>query len=304
MFFFPFFNQETPETPDINTCQNPRRYLQLLDPGCEDNYGMNYNGWHRKEQKEVAITIVKDIENKKRILQEVDILEAVKGHKNVIGFYGAFYHPASVKMPEREGLWISMERWSGVSVQDLINTRRSLSEDWIAYICREVLQGLCHLHKQNVIHHDLRPQNIIVTSSADVKITDFSSATMGTSSVSTSGTIPYMAPEVLSNISTKIIRYNSKADIWSLGISALEMAEGYYPFSRYPENKLMKRVMHGPAPTLLWDKWSDNFRAFIREILQKNAAWRPSAEQLLLHPFILNISNERGVTDSIKWYLH
>ncbi|XP_041440694.1 neurofilament heavy polypeptide-like [Xenopus laevis] len=121
-------------------CQNPRRYLQLLEPGCEDNYGMNYNGWHRKEQKEVAITIVKDIENKKGILREVDILEAVKGHKNVIGFYGAFYHPASVKMPEREGLWISMERWSGVSVQDLINTRRSLSEDWIAYICREVLQ--------------------------------------------------------------------------------------------------------------------------------------------------------------------
>ncbi|OCT93260.1 hypothetical protein XELAEV_18016326mg, partial [Xenopus laevis] len=283
---------------------NPRRYLQLLEPGCEDNYGKNYNGWHRKEQKEVAITIVKDIENKKGIQREVDILEAVKGHKNVIGFYGAFYHPASVKMPEREGLWISMERWSGVSVQELINTRRSLSEDWIAYICREVLQGLCHLHKQEVIHHDLRPQNIIVTSSADVKITDFSSATMGTSSVSTSGTIPYMAPEVLSNISTKTIRYNSKADIWSLGISALEMAEGYYPFSRFPENKMMKRVMHGPAPTLLWDKWSDNFRAFIREILQKNAAWRPSAEQLLSHPFISNIPNERGVTDSIKWYLH
>ncbi|OCT70070.1 hypothetical protein XELAEV_18036991mg [Xenopus laevis] len=257
----------------------PRRYLQLLEPGCEDNYGKNYNGWHRKEQKEVAITIIKDIENKKAIQREVDILEAVKGHKNVIGFYGAFYHPASVKMPEREGLWISMERWSGVSVQDLINTRRSLSEDWIAYICREVLQGLCHLHKQEVIHHDLRPQNIIVTSSADVKITDFSSATMGISSVSTSGTIPYMAPEVLSNISTKTIRYNSKADIWSLGISALEMAEGYY-------------------------RKSDNFRAFIREILQKNAAWRPSAEQLLSHPFISNISNERGVTDSIKWYVH
>ncbi|XP_041440516.1 serine/threonine-protein kinase 3-like [Xenopus laevis] len=127
---------------------------------------------------------------------------------------------------------------------------------------------------------------------------------MGTSSVSTSGTIPYMAPEVLSNISTKTIRYNSKADIWSLGISALEMAEGYYPFSRLPENKLMKRVMHGPAPTLLWDKWSDNFRAFISKILQKNAAWRPSAEQLLSHPFISNIPNERGVTGSIKWYLH
>ncbi|OCU01838.1 hypothetical protein XELAEV_18007616mg [Xenopus laevis] len=211
---------------------------------------MNYNGWHRKEQKEVAITIVKDIENKRGILREVDILEAVKGHKNVIGFYGAFYHPASVKMPEH-----------------LINTRRSLTEDWIAYICREVLQGLCHLHKQKVIHHDLRPQNIIVTSSADVKIT-----------LPPWGQ-PYTAPEVLSNISTKTIRYNSKADIWSLGISALEMAEGYY-------------------------RKSDNFRAFISEILQKNAAWRPSAEQLLSHPFISNIPNEMGVTDSIKWYLH
>ncbi|OCT59250.1 hypothetical protein XELAEV_18001202mg [Xenopus laevis] len=233
IFFFSSLNQESPEPPEANLNQ-----LQITE-----------------------------YPNKKEILQELDILQAVKGNKNVIGFYGAFYHPASVKMPEREGLWISMERWFGVTVQDLIKTRRSLSEDWIAYICREVLQGLSHLHKQKVIHHDLKPLNIIVTSSADVKINN--SATLETSSVSTSGTIPYMAPEVLSNISTKTVRYNSKADIWSLGISALEMAEGYY-------------------------RKSDNFRAFISKILQKNPAWRPSAEQLLLHPFISNISNERG----------
>ncbi|XP_041437237.1 serine/threonine-protein kinase PAK 5-like [Xenopus laevis] len=250
----------------MNNCQEnqlevkfptPRTYLQILEPTGQDSYGMNYTGWHRKEQLDVSVTIVKDIEKRKDILQEVEVLELIRGHENVIGYYGAYYQRASVKKPHYEGLWISMERWNGVAVEDLIYTSEqySLHESWIAYICKEVLKGLCHLENKKVIHHDLRPQNIILTTSADVKISDFSSATIGEMSHSTSGRIPYLAPEVLANFGKKTIWYNSKADIWSLGISALQMAEGYYPFSRFPQQKLMKRIMHGPAPVLLWDKW-------------------------------------------------
>ncbi|XP_041438637.1 serine/threonine-protein kinase mig-15-like [Xenopus laevis] len=298
----------------MNNCQEnqlevkfptPRTYLQILEPTGQDSYGMNYTGWHRKEQLDVSVTIVKDIEKRKDILQEVEVLELIRGHENVIGYYGAYYQRASVKKPHYEGLWISMERWNGVAVEDLIYTSEqySLHESWIAYICKEVLKGLCHLENKKVIHHDLRPQNIILTTSADVKISDFSSATIGEMSHSTSGRIPYLAPEVLANFGKKTIWYNSKADIWSLGISALQMAEGYYPFSRFPQQKLMKRIMHGPAPVLLWDKWSDNFHSFIGHCLQKDPAWRPSAGKLLSHPFICKIFNERGVKSNIKWHL-
>ncbi|XP_041437238.1 serine/threonine-protein kinase mig-15-like [Xenopus laevis] len=321
--------EEPSETPDDTNCQEkqkqeldlgmnncqenqlevkfptPRTYLQILEPTGQDSYGMNYTGWHRKEQLDVSVTIVKDIEKRKDILQEVEVLELIRGHENVIGYYGAYYQRASVKKPHYEGLWISMERWNGVAVEDLIYTSEqySLHESWIAYICKEVLKGLCHLENKKVIHHDLRPQNIILTTSADVKISDFSSATIGEMSHSTSGRIPYLAPEVLANFGKKTIWYNSKADIWSLGISALQMAEGYYPFSRFPQQKLMKRIMHGPAPVLLWDKWSDNFHSFVGQCLQKDPAWRPSAGKLLSHPFICKIFNERGVKSNIKWHL-
>ncbi|XP_041424986.1 traf2 and NCK-interacting protein kinase [Xenopus laevis] len=283
----------------------PRSYVQVLEPIGEDSYGVIYNGWHRKEQKEVAVTIMKDEEKQKEVLNELQVLETISGHGNIIGYYGAYFQPASVKMPEYEGLWISMERYSGTSVKQLFNSNisHSLKEGWIAYTCKEVLKGLCHLDKHKVIHHDIRPNNIMITSDAEVKISDVSYATIGENSHSTAGALPYMAPEVLANTDYKVIEYTSKADVWSLGISALEMAEGYYPFSRFPSHARIKRIMHGPAPVLLWDSWSDNFHDFIKKCLQKNPDWRPSAEQLLSHPFVCNIWNERGVKSNIKWHL-
>ncbi|XP_018115379.1 traf2 and NCK-interacting protein kinase [Xenopus laevis] len=308
--------EKTPETPEVKISQaiqhplekkypKPRTYIQALELIGEDNYGVIYNGWHRKQQKDVSITIIRDPEKQKEILKKIDFIERTSGHGKIVGFHGAYYLPASKKMPHYEGLWVSTELYTGSSLKELINgqKKKSLPENTIAYICKEVLQGLSHLHKNKVIRHDLRPGNIMVASSGDIKIIDFTSATMGLRSHATSGAIPYMAPEVMANIGNNTVDYTTKADVWSLGISALEMAEGYYPFSRFPENKLMKRIMHGPAPTLLWDTWSDVFHFFISECLQKNPARRPSAEQLLSHPFISNISNERGVKKLIKRHL-
>ncbi|XP_041440699.1 nik-related protein kinase [Xenopus laevis] len=291
--------------PPAKKYPKPKTFVEAREPIGEDEFGVIYNGWHHKEQKEVAITIIKDTKKQKEILKKMRIFENIPDHKNIVGFYGAFYNHASKKMPHYEGLWVSTELYTGSSLKELINgqKQKSLPENTIAYICKEVLQGLSHLDKNKVIHHDLRPGNIMVASSGDIKIIDFTSATKGPRSHATSGAIPYMAPEVMANIGSNTVDYTTKADVWSLGISALEMAEGYYPFSRFPENKRMKRIMHGPAPTLLWDTWSDKFHFFISECLQKNPARRPSAEQLLSHPFISNIQNERGVKKLIKRHL-
>ncbi|XP_041440684.1 serine/threonine-protein kinase pakB [Xenopus laevis] len=297
--------QQANQHPLEKKYPKPRTYVQALEPIGEDNYGVIYNGWHRKQQKDVAITIIKDPKKQEEILKQIGNLERTSRHGKIDCFYEAYYHPASKKMPHYEGLWVSTELYTGTSLKELINSQKqkSLPENTKAYICKEVLQGLSHLDKNKVIHHDLRPGNIMVASSGDVKIIDFTSATMGLRSRATSGAIPYMAPEVMANIGNNTVDYTTKADVWSLGISVLEMAEGYHPFSRFPEDKIMKRIKHGPAPTLLWDKWSDKFSFFISECLQKNPARRPSAEQLLSHPFICNISNERGVKKSIKRHL-
>ncbi|KAE8628757.1 hypothetical protein XENTR_v10000204 [Xenopus tropicalis] len=252
---------------------------------------------------EVAIVIIEDQEKQKGIQSEVQVLEMVSGHKNIVDFYGAYYHQAPRTPSLPEGLWIATEFITGATLQDLIGTRKTLGERWISYICKQITTGLFHLQKKNIIHHDIKPENILITSYGEVKIGEFGFATFGEKSSSTSGTITYSAPEVLANFTNKH-EYDHKADIWSLGIAAIEMAEGL-SFSKLPRQKLIEKITRGPAPTLTpWGKWSDEFRFFISECLQREPSKRPSARQLLSHPFIGEIRGERGVQKNIAQQLH
>ncbi|XP_041422415.1 serine/threonine-protein kinase mig-15-like [Xenopus laevis] len=119
-----------------------------------------------------------------------------------------------------------MTMCAGGSVDALIRStpNRSLDETWISYICKKVLQGLDYLQELNVIHHDLKGANIMLTSTARVKIIDFGLATIGPISTSNAGTRCWMAPEVHACF-TRSVHYNYKVDVWSLGITAIEMAE-------------------------------------------------------------------------------
>ncbi|XP_041437254.1 traf2 and NCK-interacting protein kinase-like [Xenopus laevis] len=258
-------------------------------------------GWHIDLQKEVAIKIINDPENEKYQEEELEILRKVTGHRNVIKFYGAFYHRAPRRSTPNKGLSISMELCTGGTIRDLMSGRKnnSLGEKWTAYICKEVIKGLCHLETVEVIHHDIKPINLMLTSSGNVKIGDFSCATMGRKSSSTEGTLTYMAPEALACMRKKNLDYDHKADIWSLGVSALEMVEGYLPYGQLSKHQLMNQILFGPALRPTWDKWSEEFNFFIQECVQKNPAKRPSARQLLHHPFISNLCDEAAVKRSI-----
>eukprot|EP00079_Xenopus_tropicalis_P032006 XP_017945777.1 PREDICTED: serine/threonine-protein kinase mig-15-like isoform X1 [Xenopus tropicalis] len=120
-------------------------------------------------------------------------------------------------------------------------------------------QGLYHLERQEVMLHDLSLKNMVITSSADVKICEFTIATLGARSSSTSGPLPYMAPEVLANFEKPSTEYDFKADIWSLGIAAIYMAEGHLPFSKLPRTKLIRRVIHGPRSNISTGKMVSHF---------------------------------------------
>ncbi|KAE8621900.1 hypothetical protein XENTR_v10005025 [Xenopus tropicalis] len=283
----------------------PGRYLKLGKPIGEDPNGVIYIGWHLNRRMEVAIVIVKDQEKQKEVQQEVEVLQMVSGHQNIVDFYGAYYHQASRTPSPPEGLWIATEFITGATLQDLIGTTKHLGERWISYICKHIITGLFHLQKKNIIHHDIKPGNILITSFGEVKIGEFGFATVGAASSSTSGTTTYMAPEVLANFGNNKLEYDHKADIWSLGIAAIEMAEGHLSFSKLPPQKLLEKITRGPIPALTpWGKWSDEFHFFISECLQRDPSRRPSARQLLSHPFIGEIRGERGVQKNIAQQLH
>uniref|UniRef100_A0A803J9D5 Protein kinase domain-containing protein n=1 Tax=Xenopus tropicalis TaxID=8364 RepID=A0A803J9D5_XENTR len=159
---------------------------------------------------EVAIVIVKDQEKQKEVQQEVEVLQMVSGHQNIVDFYGAYYHQASRTPSPPEGLWIATEFITGATLQDLIGTTKHLGERWISYICKHIITGLFHLQKKNIIHHDIKPGNILITSFGEVKIGEFGFATVGAASSSTSRTTTYMAPEVLANFGNNKLEYDHK----------------------------------------------------------------------------------------------
>ncbi|XP_041421588.1 traf2 and NCK-interacting protein kinase-like [Xenopus laevis] len=284
-------------------CPDPTGWIDLEQCVGSGGFGVIHKAWHFKEKKEVAIKVIKDLRDNEEILAELYVLERVSGHDNFPAFYGAFYLRPSIS--NEEALWIAMTMCAGGSVDALIRStpNRSLDETWISYICKKVLQGLDYLQELNVIHHDLKGANIMLTSTARVKIIDFGLATIGPISTSNAGTRCWMAPEVHACF-TRSVHYNYKVDVWSLGITAIEMAEYNPPHIKLRGAELSERIMNGPAPALKEDIWSNKFQRFLYKCLQKDPAKRPFAKELLLNRFITYNRDEDEVQYSIAEHIH
>ncbi|KAA0719209.1 Traf2 and NCK-interacting protein kinase [Triplophysa tibetana] len=199
-----------------------------------------------------------------------------------------------------------MEFCGAGSVTDLIkNTKgNSLREDWTAYISREILRGLAHLHNNKVIHRDIKGQNVLLTENAEVKLVDFGVSAQLDRTVSRRNTFigtPYwMAPEVIACDENPEATYDYKSDLWSLGITAIEMAEGAPPLCDMHPMRALFLIPRNPAPKLKSKKWSKKFQSFIESCMVKNHNQRPNTEQMLKHPFIKDMSNERQIRIQLK----
>ncbi|KTF75965.1 hypothetical protein cypCar_00031282 [Cyprinus carpio] len=199
-----------------------------------------------------------------------------------------------------------MEFCGAGSVTDLIkNTKgNSLKEEWTAYICREILRGLTHLHQHKVIHRDIKGQNVLLTENAEVKLVDFGVSAQLDRTVGRRNTFigtPYwMAPEVIACDENPDATYDFKSDLWSLGITAIEMAEGAPPLCDMHPMRALFLIPRNPAPRLKSKKWSKKFQSFIESCLVKNHNQRPSTEQLMKHPFIKDLPNERQIRIQLK----
>ncbi|XP_005367427.1 nik-related protein kinase [Microtus ochrogaster] len=238
---------------------------------------------------------------------ELNLLRKYSFHKNIVAFYGAFF---KLSPPgHRHQLWMVMELCAAGSVTDVVRMTRnqSLKEDWIAYICREILQGLAHLHAHRVIHRDIKGQNVLLTHNAEVKLVDFGvsaqvSRTNGRRN-SFIGTPYWMAPEVIHCDEDPRSSYDYRSDVWSVGITAIEMAEGAPPLWNLQPLEALFVILRESAPTVKSSGWSRKFHNFMEKCMIKNFLFRPTSENMLHHPFVENIKNEQHVVESLTKHL-
>ncbi|KAI7750881.1 hypothetical protein M8C21_026665 [Ambrosia artemisiifolia] len=210
------------------------------------------------------------------------------------GSYGSVYKARDLQTSEMVAVkvislseGIVMEYCGGGSVADLMNvTDEPLEECQIAYICKEALKGLSYLHSIFKVHRDIKGGNILLTEQGEVKLGDFGVAAQLTRTMSKRntfiGTPHWMAPEVIQES-----RYDGKVDVWALGVSAIEMAEGLPPRSNVHPMRVLFMISIEPAPMLEdKEKWSLVFHDFIAKCLTKDPRIRPTASELLKHKFI------------------
>nr|XP_036866657.1 nik-related protein kinase isoform X3 [Manis javanica] len=241
------------------------------------------------------------------IRTELNLLRKYSFHKNIVSFYGAFF---KLSPPgQRHQLWMVMELCAAGSVTDIVRMTRnqSLKEDWIAYICREILQGLAHLHSHRVLHRDIKGQNVLLTHNAEVKLVDFGvsaqvSRTNGRRN-SFIGTPYWMAPEVIDCDEDPRCSYDYRSDVWSVGITAIEMAEGAPPLCNLQPLEALFVILRESAPKVKSSGWSRKFHNFMEKCMIKNFLFRPTSANMLHHPFVQNIKNEGHVVESLKKHL-
>ncbi|XP_067334698.1 TRAF2 and NCK interacting kinase a isoform X15 [Channa argus] len=290
---------------DLSCLRDPAGIFELVELVGNGTYGQVYKGRHVKTGQLAAIKVM-DVtgDEEEEIKAEINMLKKYSHHRNIATYYGAFVKKNPPGIDDQ--LWLVMEFCGAGSVTDLIkNTKgNSLKEEWTAYICREILRGLTHLHQHKVIHRDIKGQNVLLTENAEVKLVDFGVSAQLDRTVGRRNTFigtPYwMAPEVIACDENPDATYDFKSDLWSLGITAIEMAEGAPPLCDMHPMRALFLIPRNPAPRLKSKKWSKKFQSFIESCLVKSHSQRPSTEQLIKHPFIRDLPNERQIRIQLK----
>ncbi|KAK1882747.1 Misshapen-like kinase 1 [Dissostichus eleginoides] len=290
---------------DLAALRDPAGIFELVEVVGNGTYGQVYKGRHVKTGQLAAIKVM-DVteEEEEEIKAEINMLKKYSHHRNIATYYGAFVKKSPPGHDDQ--LWLVMEFCGAGSVTDLVKNTKgsSLKEDWIAYICREILRGLSHLHAHKVIHRDIKGQNVLLTENAEVKLVDFGVSAQLDRTVGRRNTFigtPYwMAPEVIACDENPDSTYDYRSDIWSLGITAIEMAEGAPPLCDMHPMRALFLIPRNPPPKLKSKKWSKKFLDFIEGCLVKTYNSRPSTEQLLKHSFIRDQPTERQVRIQLK----
>jgi hypothetical protein len=263
--------------------------FDLLKQIGEGAYGKVFKALDKVSKKIVAVKIIALESDWLPLLAEVNMVIDLQ-HPSIVCYYGWFF--------EEGRLWLIMEFCDGGSLTDIMRTlHRPLNEKELSAVMRGVLTSLKYVHSLNRIHRDIKSGNLLVTSDGLVKLCDFGVSAQLDDSLAKTGTrigSPYwMAPEVILSQG-----HNTKADIWSVGITALELFSGHPPMHELPGMAAMMKVPSAPPPEAPANA-SDVFKAFIKAVLIKDPNVRPTAVDLLAHPFIATVG-ERAATEIVR----
>lgn len=290
---------------DLASLKDPAGIFDLIEVVGNGTYGQVYKGRHTKTGQLAAIKVMDVTEDEEEEIKlEINVLKKYSHHRNIATYYGAFIKKSPPGKDDQ--LWLVMEYCGAGSVTDLVKSTKgqSLKEDWIAYICREVLRGLTHLHACKVIHRDIKGQNVLLTDNAEVKLVDFGVSAQLDRTIGRRNTFigtPYwMAPEVIACDENPDATYDNRSDLWSLGITALEMAEAQPPLCDMHPMRALFLIPRNPPPRLKSKRWNSKFKNFIETVLVKDYHQRPYTDQLLKHPFVKDQPNERQVRIQMK----
>ncbi|MBZ3890681.1 Serine/threonine-protein kinase TAO3 [Sciurus carolinensis] len=223
------------------------------------------------------------------ILKEVKFLRQLK-HPNTIEYKGCYL--------KEHTAWLVMEYCLG-SASDLLEVhKKPLQEVEIAAVTHGALQGLAYLHSHALIHRDIKAGNILLTEPGQVKLADFGSASMASPANSFVGTPYWMAPEVI--LAMDEGQYDGKVDVWSLGITCIELAERKPPLFNMNAMSALYHIAQNDSPTLQSSEWTDSFRRFVDYCLQKIPQERPTSAELLRHDFVRRERPPRVLIDLIQ----
>ena len=264
---------------------------QLLDKLGEGSYGSVFKALCIKTGQIVAVKRVETTGELESLKREISIME--KCHSEyIVRYYGSIF--------QENVLWLIMEYCAAGSVIDLMRiTKKQLNEFEIASVLYFTLKGLQYLHENKKIHRDIKAGNILLDANGNAKLADFGVSTELLHTWADKDTFigsPFwMSPEVINKS-----KYNKKTDIWSLGITAIELAEGEPPYSHiHPIRAMFAIRMHPPKELTMPKKWSPEFNDFVGKCLNIDPKSRPNAKDLLQHPFIEKKGKNKTVLSNL-----
>ncbi|XP_056327005.1 STE20-like serine/threonine-protein kinase isoform X3 [Danio aesculapii] len=282
----------------VNRDVNPEDFWEIVGELGDGAFGKVYKAQNKQTGILAAAKVIdtKTEEELEDYMVEIDILASCD-HQYIVKLLDAFYFESK--------LWILIEFCAGGAVDAvMLELERPLTEPQIRVVCKQSLEALVYLHENKIIHRDLKAGNILFTSDGDIKLADFGVSAKNTKTLqrrdSFIGTPYWMAPEVVMCETSKDRPYDYKADIWSLGVTLIELAQIEPPNHEMNPMRVLLKIAKSEPPTLASpSRWSPEFSDFLRKALDKNVDNRWSALQLLQHPFVSSLVDNKPLRELI-----